>query len=219
MLRTSLTLFLVLATVGLAEPAKAALLPADLPEFPDVDQFLTVDTATGLEWLDINLSEWISFNALIGGSTIRSGSLKDTNPITDFGFRHATIDEALVLFENAGIPNIDATTTANLVPVETLLSLVGITAAFSSSPLRAISLAITATDSPTPNRIVFLEMNFFGVGSASVFTSEATSPDTADPTIGHLLVRSTAMPVPTPATLPLLLVGLGLLLAFRPRLG
>lgn len=76
---------------------------------------LVRDTGTGLEWLDLNHTAGMSYNTV----TAQLGT-------TYNGFRYATRTEAITLFQNAGIPDIDvgfAGTAANNAPIANLMSL------------------------------------------------------------------------------------------------
>ena len=95
----------------------ADLLSADLPEAEGTDTFLTLDTNTGLEWLDIRLSTSTSYDSLVAGGPIGNfRSLRGRNPITEFArpFRHASLQELLTLYANAGITEVTSDATFSL---------------------------------------------------------------------------------------------------------
>lgn len=121
---------LVAATFLAATTANAALIELDL-NAPG-DGLLTLDTGTGLKWLDVTTS--------LGRSVADvSGQL---GPGGDFeGFRFAATSEILTLFGNAGVRTLGADQPANFYGVEDLglgttaaqaawdlIALVGITA-------------------------------------------------------------------------------------------
>lgn len=137
-------LYMGIAAIGLttvsAHDARAVLLAADLSDVAGLDTFITRDTMSGLDWLDVNLTRNTSFNELIGGVPISNiepngliGALNGLNPVTGFtnAFRHATRAELLTLFSNASIPDVNvslpvfAYTQANFIPVSALISLLG----------------------------------------------------------------------------------------------
>lgn len=81
----------LLTLAGLA--AKASLIQATDPNFgPDS---LTIDTATGLDWLDLTASAGLSYQQVLAGT--RPGGIYS-------GFRFATTPEVLGLYSDAGIP-------------------------------------------------------------------------------------------------------------------
>jgi len=127
--------YLGIAAIGLttipAHNAHAELMAEDLPELAGPDTFITRDTASGLDWLDVRLTTAISFNDITGGAAISNFSaLNGLNPVTGFAnpFRHATRDELLTLFANALIPDANtdpAFTEAKFTPVFALMDLLG----------------------------------------------------------------------------------------------
>ena len=58
------------------------------------DQLLTLDTDTGLEWLNLTATAKLSVLDILGGAG---------NFATTYGFRYATTDEIALLFTHAGI--------------------------------------------------------------------------------------------------------------------
>src|ERR1039458_10013985 len=88
---TTLAALVLLLLPGL--PAKANLMEATDPRFGL--NSLTIDTMTGLAWLDLTASAGLSYQQV----------LADTQPGGIFsGFRFATAQEVLVLYASAGIP-------------------------------------------------------------------------------------------------------------------
>ena len=161
---------------------------------------ITIDTATGLEWLDWTLSTNRSYDDVstqfgVGGNYE--------------GWRHATAEEAVVLFQNAGITNIDSDLSNPRTVVSDLVSLLGDT----TTNLLGVpgSVGITGSLSDDP------ESRFIGVldptgqispasNSAYVFTYDLLESFAADP-YGHALVRSSNL-IPEPSTIALLAIGL-----------
>jgi hypothetical protein len=120
--------------------AKADLIQATDPSFGL--NSLTIDTTTGLGWLDVSLSAGLSYQQV----------LADTQPGGSFsGFRFATAQEVLNLYTSAGIPE------TGFYPLSTssitsLLSLIGITGTINGQPgvvaLSATSLSPGANCAP-----------------------------------------------------------------------
>lgn len=80
--------------------SQAILIETDL--YSGDDHLLTLDTETNLQWLDLPVTENLSYNtvsALIGGALFPEFSYPDLD-----GFRYATMDEVTELAEHAGLP-------------------------------------------------------------------------------------------------------------------
>ncbi len=107
-------LFMLGVSFAAPRSAQASLIEIDL-NAPG-DKLLTLDTSTGLEWLDI--TETAGLNYFPAEATVF---------VTSQGFRHATQSEVSVLLTSFGIPNFSpgADTVANLVPVKTALDFMG----------------------------------------------------------------------------------------------
>lgn len=213
---------LVFGVVGLfmVSPAFCAILPIDLSDAPGVDSFLTYDSATELDWLDVDQTKGTSFNSLVSG-VAKFAALNGKNPVTDFGFRHATQIELTTLFQNAGIPDInDGFTALNFEPVNNLKALLGQTGNGDgpSEFLQAVTALSTSAGSHSFS--IVQECRSLGincsvaVSETGTFTSALAGTnlgeiddDIANLAVGHFLVRHHAV-VPVPATLPLFLTAL-----------
>ena len=126
---TTLAALVSLLLTGL--PAKANLIEATDPRF-GVNS-LTVDTMTGLAWLDLTASAGLSYQQV----------LADTQPGGIYsGFRFATAPEVLNLYTSAGIPGIGYYP-LSAPPILTLISLIGATGTFNGQP-GMIGLSATA---------------------------------------------------------------------------
>lgn len=170
------------------------------------DGRITLDTMTGLEWLDLSATIGRSYDEV---------SL-EVGPGGEFmGFRHATDVEVRNLWENAGIPMIGDFDyySANFLPVQDLMNHIGITWDLSypwdpATTQIAIGLAEDTSGFswwPTLLRLDKYDDPSVQVASAC-FRCGNYSPDGSDVRIGHWMVRTAQ--VPEPATL--LLLGIGL---------
>ena len=105
---------------------------------------ITLDTDTGLEWLDVTLStnrSYVDVSAEFGAGG-------------DFeGFRYASADELLTLFSNANIPNVNNYSAANVVPALALVDLVGATGFQDTFPE---TVGITGTSNNPGTRVLGL---------------------------------------------------------------
>ena len=114
---SSIARFIALVSIALFIGFRPAPATADLIEIDLLsagDKLITLDTDTGLEWLDVSLTANITYNAITSGAAV--GGLGGLNPIVNFGFIHATPDQTGSLFLNAGIAAPNSFTTANFAP-------------------------------------------------------------------------------------------------------
>lgn len=151
---TWLTCLLVVTMFFLLIPspnAYAVLISADDPVFGL--NSITLDTDTGLEWLDLTESQNRSF----------SDVASEFGPGGDFeGFRHVNEVEIIQLWTNAGIPDIGVgPTEANYTPIRELQDLIG----------------VTDYDSFL---VVWLTQGFFDDGSGGITTATANLYATGD---------------------------------------
>ena len=172
--------FALLAVVSAS--AQAALISEDLVPGSG-DGYLTIDTAQGLQFLDLTLTAGFSPNQILSGS---AGYI-------DMGFRYADRAEVISLFLNAG-PFNDASGyyPENYEPATKLLDLMG----------------VLCCPSPDLNSAagIYSEGALFEFGSLSVKLSDGTgqmqpylgfvSPDLSNPNFGHYLVRPQVIPIP-----------------------
>ena len=115
----------VATVLFLASAAPAALVSQDDPDYGVGS--ITFDTDTGLQWLDVPLSQARTYLDVAGEFGIGG----------DFeGFRHAFGAELVQLYMNAGIPDINVSggSAANVAPATALSNLVGPTAFQSGNP-------------------------------------------------------------------------------------
>jgi len=141
---------------------------------------ITLDTDTNLQWLDVDLTANRSFDDVAA----------QLGPGGEFeGFRHATVDEIMTLWVNAGIPDIltgegppmgDDFTEANLAPVLALIDLIGITL---SNPVLTLSEGFSADAPPgDPTLRIVGELNV--CINPQICMSQGITPDTALASLG-----------------------------------
>jgi len=185
---------ILVAALGLTAPGaqSSTLVPADLRIAGD--NLLTIDTATGLVWLDLTETAGQSFNQIKAQLGL-GGALQ--------GFRFATLSEVVELWSNAGIdpsglPS-PAPSFANFAPIIAFQALVGLT---DPNPFAHDSIGLVDDtdffgDHPIPFARAFFQGPFAGQGL--VTASSARSPDQAFFNHGSWLVQGT--PPPDPGTL------------------
>jgi hypothetical protein len=129
--------------LALSSLSNAALVEKDL--FAPGDHYLTLDTNTGLEWLDLTLTNGISYNdvaAGYGGYT------------TTYGFKIAAQANTVALFADAGLSPVSGTSSdpSKVAAGTSLIALVGCTTNCSASPTSR----------------GFADLNNFAINSATV---------------------------------------------------
>jgi hypothetical protein len=211
------------AAVLIAGAAEAALVSIDSEFGTDT---VTLDTDTGLEWLDWSLTTNRSFDDI--SSELGAGGEFE-------GFRYATADEVATLWTNGGIvdittvPPVDFTTDftrANFAPAGQLVTLLGLTGQVPGPGNNALSEGLTSTQDAEGAQVV-AELQLCGNSGLCVnagadrFTALASlGPNTQNASesrqvVGSALVRVEVIPVPGAAWLALsALLSLG---AFRKR--
>ena len=163
--------------------ARANLIQASDPRFgPDS---LTIDTSTGLAWLDVNLGTGLSYEQV----------LADTQPGGLFsGFRYATAPEVLALYVSAGIPGF------GYYPLSTpsipaFMSLVGTTESINGYP-GIVALSATSSGGAQDAPAVYAtgyngtEMYWVNGGGYNGSGGTAYGPTTSYPGLGSWLVTS-----------------------------
>lgn len=214
----------VILGLSVASPSIAALIEVDL--IIGGDGFLTRDTDTQLDWLDVNLTANTSYNHIVNGEVTFS-TLLGSNP-KNLGFRHATAAEALILYENAGVPDIDTSFTfQNFDSVTNLMSLLGPTYIYPAGPNTTVgSKGLLFDKSGFWHSVAHLEtcpVNVCGEKGIAQVATGVRNENQFGPTYGHFLVRDASeyvSPVPIPAALPLFLsglLGLGVMARRRQR--
>ena len=214
MFRTHLTLtVLAIVLVVDCSTSDAALMSVNDAIF-GANSF-TRDTATGLEWLDINFSDGMNFQTVSG--QFGAGG-------TFAGLRHATSAELNQFILNAGI-NPAAIALFNLTPVQNLETLVGGPTGIQSISGGGISLgSFTVTYGMTSDVTGASMVNYGGVswtsstllGGPGGFGNAmigSQSISTVNNDLGHWLVRT----VPEPSAALLALIGASALIATAGR--
>lgn len=164
----------------------------------------TLDTDTGLEWLDLTASVNRSFFDV--SSSFSAGGAFE-------GYRYATEEELVTFWTNAGIPDIGFDTAANKQPVAALQALIGVTQPISGFGPRSFGFT-SFIQGPDARRVSLLIDGESGTGTAFPF-SFSRSEDTASPVVGSYLVRPSVVPVP--ASVLLLVTGLTAVVSLRRR--
>ncbi len=178
--------------------AGAALVEGDLAV--PADGLITLDTGTGLEWLDLTATLGMSYNGAEASSFVTSD-----------GFRHATQAEVQVLFLTAGFLTVDnMNNPANNPAATLLLDLVGCTQFCGTINATGRGFA----DNVSPGFTTRPNYHTSGLGAGAAVLSLASADfDLLDATSGNFLVRAASLPEPSTA----LLIGLGLVVAAGRR--
>jgi hypothetical protein len=170
---------------------------------------LTIDTSSGLAWLNVTLTAGMSYNQVLA-ATLPGGEFQ--------GFRYATAPEVLALYNDAGIPGrgIYPVSTPAAQSIRSLVSLVGVTFTQYGNP-GAIGITGTVDSAGVElSSALYCTMEngttgYLVTGVPSDATGYGVTYGT--PTVGSWLVYS----VPEPASCCIVaLSGLSLLL-FRRR--
>lgn len=204
--RLFVSLLASILVLGVAHDARAEVTVADW-RTPG-DGLLTVDPATGLQWLDLSITRgfpWSYIEPLLGPG----------GPLD--GFRRPTEAEVGVFWTDAGIPDVvlaGATpTAANFAPVGALQSIWGNAGQLPITLPGTTATLITTANSfdPVDNRVegtpLLLRYNERGTAIAVLRTLLGVLPTEPVPYLSHALVRSVA-PIPEPASLLLFAAGL-----------
>ena len=180
-----------------AASADAALIERDL--FTPGDHYLTWDTTTGLEWLDLTLTIGISYNDIAAGY----GGYTTTH-----GFTFAAQADTTTLFANAGLSPVSGTSSdaAKVAAGTALIALVGCTANCATTPASRgfadlNNFSATVATAPALSINLGVSVAWDADGAGILGKTQAIAGD------GSWLVRTAVVPVPT----ALWLLGSGLL--------
>lgn len=187
----------------LSTSVNAALLSLDYVQGSG-DNWITYDTETGLDWLDVTLTVNQSFDEVRTGTWYQRG------------FRHATMEELQALFQHAGTPD-DGFDTSVTYPTETLelAQLLGPTLIGDS---RVTVSGFTGTDffgnqitlennpigsvfSVRFGKLDYLDLINSGELGEAHFTGGSLNSSQSDINAGSYLVRTSVVPVPAAAWL------------------
>jgi len=168
---------------------------------------LTIDTSTGLAWLDVPITRGMSFNDVVA----------QTGPGGPFeGFRYATAEEIGILFHSAGIVNVDVVfpPPTDRQPALNLISLVGATL-FDSGYVGTMGISSTfATNVGATDRRLMPTLWICCspvTYDPRVFLSGTTGDSQRADFAGSWLVTQ----VPEPSSIALLFLGTGALALVR----
>jgi hypothetical protein len=186
-------------------PAKANLIQATDPSFGL--NSLTIDTATGLGWLDLTASVGLSYQQV----------LADTQPGGIYsGFRFATAQEVLNLYADAGIPGTGYYSLSTS-SIQSLISLLGATGLINGLPgfigLSATSASSGGQDAPAiyGTGVNGTEVYWVNGGGAGYGGGTAYGVTTSDPALGSWLVSN----VPESADASIYILAAASLIGFR----
>jgi len=189
-----------LALLFSALSIKANLIQADSPRFGQ--NALTIDSSTGLAWLDLPFSANYSYLQAVAAT--QPGGVFE-------GFRHATVQEVLTLYTDAGIPG-TGTFPESSDATQAILSLISLVGATSFQDGHPQTIGITGTvDFPGGRRAAILDFGYVdGVPSYLVTGSVLTYGETFSATgVGNWLVYQ----VPEPSSSLLVIIGAVLIFA------
>ncbi len=196
-------LYMAVAAIGLtASPAHALLIEGDLNAVGD--KLITLDTVTGLEWLDVTATLALSYDAA-----------ELTPFVTSQGFRHADLTEVSTLYTNAGVTDQTGVFAAtNFLGAQELLSKLGCTFACAWAPfLEGWADLVPFHVSSPADPFLMIDLGTSTAGVFGFFPWGAK--DTGNSVVGNYLVR--AAPVTEPSSMALLVGGLIAVAGFRRR--
>jgi hypothetical protein len=205
---------LAIASFGLvllSTHANASLMSIDYARNSG-DQWITRDSASGLDWLDVSLTTDQTFDQVRTGVWYQKG------------FRHATRQELLDLFLHAGTPD-DGFDVSNTHPLETLAlanmlgpTLVGgsrvTVTGFTGTDYRGNQITLSNHPVGSPFGALLGKVDYLSLYGEAHFTGGHPFSDQAGANYGSFLVRS----VPEPSTTSImLLAGLAMMASRKKR--
>lgn len=221
--KTITALALAVSATALPAFANAALVGINDPLYGagQDGQNITLDTNTGLQWLDVTLTTNRSYNDIAG----QFGSSGDFA-----GWRHAQGNELVTLFGNAGLPaafggvDLGSGFDDEILAFQTLTGLV-----YSSSTYVSLPVAVSDRVRQT-NASMFDDGDPFGFGGtgwagvsntefgleAAIFIDEGPSRSSVT-LMGHWLVREATTQIAAPGTVALFGISLAAIGFLRRR--
>ena len=191
---------LVITSLLISTCVNAEFIEVDL--YTANDSLITLDTTTGLEWLDISETTLVSYNDIRANAT----------GLFDYGFRIANRYEIQSLFSSAGITQGPPRSITNTPGVQLLIDYLGCNLCRLSSNLTGGSLFYYDKDIELQGYYAHAtySIDLYGQGYASVDGTplSSISADNAVANLSTFLVRDSISPVPIPAAAWLFCSGL-----------
>ena len=190
---------LLALTLLIASTAPAALVSQGGTFGADTE---TLDTGTGLAWLDLSVTASISFDTM------------QTQLGTTFaGWRYATGAERQTFFVNAGIPSVPGVSAANVTPITNLIALLGgplssvAVPGFQRDAVSAFLGTLGGIGAETGGYLAVGDDPQNLVGTAMPGLDGSALTNTTFSHLGHWLVQDQSS-VPEPSTVALVALGL-----------
>lgn len=148
---------------------------------------ITIDTQTGMQWLDVNHSVNYSYNRML--AEMLDGGLFQ-------GFRYATQGEVEALAINSGVVDINSSSAANADPAVNLMSFVGYTHNRRSN-LEVFGMTSTTSSGVVGSGVIdHLYLNGLAAYDVSVLGPSYGMDFTSD-SVGNWLVSTAEVPLPS----------------------
>src|SRR6185437_7859228 len=165
---------------------------------------ITRDTSTGLEWIDLTLTQGQSVNQV----------LAQLGPGQHFaGFHFASEPDVAQLFLDGGLSSFplgSSTSSGDLAAAQNLVSLLGETATLLQPDGTTVHVTQGFAPGPVPagpGEIYFVAWQSDNTASAHFVNVDFANLDDTFPTAGTFLVRDSVSGVPEPSTWAMLLIG------------
>lgn len=150
---------------------------------------LTLDTATGREWLDLTLSQAMTYNAMV--AQLGPGGMFD-------GFQHASNDDVLELWTHLGLSSSSFPSFSSVadggVLADAAIDLLGETG--TTSGIRFTQGTTTAVPFGTNHQILTIRDD----GDSTTVGNGSVGDGTGGAQIGHWLFRQQSVAVPEPSS-------------------